>query len=228
MGLPLPGREAVLRGPVPWVPRPATLPRLHSERRQRGRHTPLTKDLVAVKVGIPREVKNHEYRVAITPAGVHELVRHGHEVFVERDAGVGRRSPTTTSSAPAPRSSPTADDVWAAGDLILKVKEPIDEEYGRMREGQTLFTYLHLAADKPLHRGAARAQGHRHRVRDRRAAGPVAAAARADVRGRGPAGPAGRRPHPDAGRGRPRHPDGRRLRRLRREGRRDRRRRLRA
>jgi alanine dehydrogenase len=103
-----------------------------------------------VKVGIPREVKNHEYRVAITPAGVHELVSHGHEVFVEQDAGVGSSIPDEDYQAAGAQILGTADDVWATGDLILKVKEPVEQEYGRMREGQTLFTYLHLAADKRL------------------------------------------------------------------------------
>jgi alanine dehydrogenase len=101
-----------------------------------------------VKVGIPREVKNHEYRVAITPAGVHELVRNGHEVYVEQDAGVGSSIPNEDFAAAGAQILPGADDVWATGDLILKVKEPIESEYGRMREGQTLFTYLHLAASK--------------------------------------------------------------------------------
>jgi alanine dehydrogenase len=103
-----------------------------------------------VKVGIPREVKNHEYRVAITPAGVHELVNHGHEVFIEKDAGVGSSIPDADYQAAGAQTLATADDVWATGDLILKVKEPVEQEYGRMREGQTLFTYLHLAADKRL------------------------------------------------------------------------------
>ncbi|HET9654458.1 MAG TPA: alanine dehydrogenase [Kineosporiaceae bacterium] len=103
-----------------------------------------------MKVGIPREVKNHEYRVAITPAGVHELVRHGHEVFVESQAGVGSSIPDADYAAAGAQVLGSADDVWAAGDLLLKVKEPVASEYHRMREGQTLFTYLHLAADKAL------------------------------------------------------------------------------
>ena len=103
-----------------------------------------------MKVGIPREVKNNEFRVAITPAGVHELVRHGHDVYVERSAGVGSSIPDADYVAAGARLLDTADDVWAEGDLILKVKEPIASEYHRMREGQTLFTYLHLAADRPL------------------------------------------------------------------------------
>ena len=101
-----------------------------------------------MKVGIPREVKNHEYRVAITPAGVHELVRHGHEVFVETDAGVGSSISNDEYTAAGAQILPTADDVWKSGDLILKVKEPIAEEYHRMRSGQVLFTFLHLAASR--------------------------------------------------------------------------------
>jgi alanine dehydrogenase len=103
-----------------------------------------------VKVGIPREVKNHEYRVAITPAGVHELVRNGHEVYVEKEAGIGSSILDDDYAAAGASILGAADDVWATADMILKVKEPIAEEYPRMREGQTLFTYLHLAADKPL------------------------------------------------------------------------------
>ena len=103
-----------------------------------------------MKVGIPREVKNHEYRVAITPSGVHELVRNGHEVYVETDAGVGSSITNEDYVKAGATILPTADDVWGTGDLILKVKEPVASEYHRMREGQTLFTYLHLAADKAL------------------------------------------------------------------------------
>lgn len=101
-----------------------------------------------MKVGIPREIKNHEYRVAITPAGVFELVRAGHEVFVEYGAGVGSSISDEDYLAAGAKILDTADDVWATGDLILKVKEPIAEEYARMRANQTLFTYLHLAASK--------------------------------------------------------------------------------
>ena len=101
-----------------------------------------------MKVGIPREVKNHEYRVAITPAGVHELVRHGHDVFVETGAGLGSSITDDEYAAAGAKILATADDVWEIGDLVLKVKEPIAEEYHRMRAGQTLFTYLHLAASK--------------------------------------------------------------------------------
>jgi alanine dehydrogenase len=101
-----------------------------------------------VKVGIPREVKNHEYRVAITPAGVHELTRAGHQVLVEASAGVGSSIPDADFVSAGATILPTADEVWAEGDLVLKVKEPIAEEYHRIRRDQTLFTYLHLAASR--------------------------------------------------------------------------------
>jgi alanine dehydrogenase len=99
-----------------------------------------------VKVAIPQEVKNHEYRVAITPAGVHEFVRHGHEVYIEAGAGLGSSIADAEFAAAGARILPGVEDVWATGDLVLKVKEPIEEEYPRMRPGQVLFTYLHLAA----------------------------------------------------------------------------------
>jgi alanine dehydrogenase len=101
-----------------------------------------------MKVGVPREVKNHEYRVAITPSGVHELARDGHEVFLERDAGTGSAIPDADFVAAGAQILATADDVWQEADLILKVKEPVPEEYHRMRKGQVLFTYLHLAASR--------------------------------------------------------------------------------
>ncbi|GLZ79311.1 alanine dehydrogenase [Actinorhabdospora filicis] len=101
-----------------------------------------------MKVGIPSEVKNHEYRVAITPTGVHELVRGGHEVYVQAGAGVGSSIPDEDYIAAGATILADADAVWATGDLILKVKEPIASEYHRMREGQVLFTYLHLAASR--------------------------------------------------------------------------------
>jgi alanine dehydrogenase len=103
-----------------------------------------------VKVGVPKEVKNHEYRVAITPVGTHELTVHGHQVFVEKGAGVGSQIPDEEYVAAGATVIDSADEVWGAADLVLKVKEPVAEEYHRLREGLTLFTYLHLAADKPL------------------------------------------------------------------------------
>ncbi|GAB6898000.1 alanine dehydrogenase [Kineosporia succinea] len=103
-----------------------------------------------MRVGVPREIKNHEYRVAITPPGVHELVRAGHEVLIETSAGAGSSISDADYVAAGAAILPTADEVWAAADLVLKVKEPIEAEYGRMRPGQVLFTYLHLAADRRL------------------------------------------------------------------------------
>ncbi|MEV4847721.1 alanine dehydrogenase [Micromonospora matsumotoense] len=101
-----------------------------------------------MKVGIPREVKNHEYRVAITPAGVNEFVRHGHQVFVEAGAGIGSSLTDDEFVAAGATILDTADEVWDTAELVLKVKEPVAEEHHRMRAGQVLFTYLHLAASK--------------------------------------------------------------------------------
>jgi alanine dehydrogenase len=101
-----------------------------------------------MQVGVAREVKSGEYRVALTPAGVTELVRAGHTVLVESGAGEGSSIPDADFTAAGARLVPAADDVWAQADLLLKVKEPVREEYGRLRAGQTLFTYLHLAASK--------------------------------------------------------------------------------
>src|SRR2546423_9267793 len=99
-----------------------------------------------VKVAIPREVKNHEYRVAITPAGVHEFVRQGHEVYVEAGSGDGSSIPDEEYRGAGARILPGPDDVWGEGELVRRLREPIAEEYHRMRSGQVLFTYLHLAA----------------------------------------------------------------------------------
>ncbi len=103
-----------------------------------------------MRIGVPKEVKNREYRVAITPIGVHELVRRGHEVLVEADAGAGSQVPDEEYAAAGARILASADDVWGEADTVLKVKEPVAEEYHRLRDGLTLFTYLHLAADAPL------------------------------------------------------------------------------
>ena len=106
-----------------------------------------------MKIGVPSEVKNHEYRVAITPIGVHELTAHGHEVFVQSGAGVGSAITDDDYVSAGATIVADADAAWGVDggiDLVLKVKEPVPEEYHRMREGVTLFTYLHLAADKPL------------------------------------------------------------------------------
>lgn len=107
-----------------------------------------SRTVIDVKVGIPREVKNNEFRVAITPAGVHELVRNGHQVYVEKNAGVGSSITDAEYVAAGANILETADEVWETADLLLKVKEPIAEEYHRLRKEQTLFTYLHLAASR--------------------------------------------------------------------------------
>jgi alanine dehydrogenase len=101
-----------------------------------------------VKVGIPREVKNHEYRVAITPAGVNEFVRSGHSVHVETGAGTGSSIPDEDYRAAGAQVVRHAEQVWDTADLVLKVKEPVPQEYRLLREGQVLFTYLHLAASR--------------------------------------------------------------------------------
>jgi alanine dehydrogenase len=101
-----------------------------------------------VKVGVPREVKDQEYRVALTPAGVHELVRHGHQVLIETQAGAGSSIPDGEYVEAGAQILPAAADVWTAAELVLKVKEPQPAEYPLMRPGQVLFTYLHLAADR--------------------------------------------------------------------------------
>ena len=101
-----------------------------------------------MRVGVPAEVKNHEYRVAITPSGVHEFARHGHEIVVQAGAGIGSSITDDEFVAAGAKIGDDAEQVWGNADLILKVKEPIAIEYDRMRPGQVLFTYLHLAASR--------------------------------------------------------------------------------
>ncbi|MGW6117644.1 alanine dehydrogenase [Nocardia sp. NPDC055165] len=103
-----------------------------------------------MRIGVPKEVKNNEFRVAITPIGVHELVSNGHHVIIEAGAGVGSSIPDSEYLAAGAQILAAADDVWAGSDLVLKVKEPVAQEYHRLRAGLALFTYLHLAADRPL------------------------------------------------------------------------------
>jgi alanine dehydrogenase len=104
-----------------------------------------------VKIAVPKEIKNHEYRVALTPAGAHELTAHGHDVFVEAGAGLGSAITDEEYLAAGAKVLATAEEVWAEGEMVLKVKEPIAAEYQFLRD-QVLFTYLHLAADEPLTR----------------------------------------------------------------------------
>lgn len=102
-----------------------------------------------MRVGVPTEIKNNENRVALTPAGVHELVRRGHDVAIQSGAGLGANVSDEDFIAAGATILATADETWAFGDLLLKVKEPIAEEYPRLRGDQVLFTYLHLAASRP-------------------------------------------------------------------------------
>ena len=103
-----------------------------------------------MKISVPKEVKNNEYRVAITPAGVHELVASGHQLFVETGAGLGSAISDQEYKEAGATITADAAATWSAADLVLKVKEPIASEYPHLRDGLTLFTYLHLAADLPL------------------------------------------------------------------------------
>lgn len=103
-----------------------------------------------MRVGIPAEIKNNENRVAITPAGVDTLTRRGHEVIVQAGAGVSSRISDADFVAAGAVMLPTAAEVWTTAELLIKVKEPIASEYGYLRADQTVFTYLHLAADRPL------------------------------------------------------------------------------
>jgi len=102
-----------------------------------------------MRIGVAKEIKQDEYRVALTPAGAGELRARGHEVVVEAGAGVGSAFPDSDYVNVGAQIA-SVDDVWATADMVLKVKEPLPEEYGRLREGLVLFTYLHLAADEEL------------------------------------------------------------------------------
>jgi alanine dehydrogenase len=119
-------------------------------RRDRVGHT--TEDIVmsALVIGVPTEIKDNENRVSMQPDGVAELVHHGHQVVVQSGAGNGSRFTDAEFAAAGAKIVSTADEVFAAADLIVKVKEPVPAEYHRFREGQQLFTYLHLAADRGL------------------------------------------------------------------------------
>ncbi len=103
-----------------------------------------------MKIGVPKEIKAAERRVAATPAGVKALIDHGHKVFVETQAGLGSGFPDEAYAQAGARVLDRADDVWAEAEMVIKVKEPIGPEFDRMKPGQVLFTYLHLAADRSL------------------------------------------------------------------------------
>jgi alanine dehydrogenase len=103
---------------------------------------------IQMRIGVPKEVKNNENRVALTPAGVHELVRHGHSVTVQAGAGVGSGFSDADYLAEGAKVLATASEVWLGAEMIIKVKEPIASEYDLLRPNQILFTYLHLAASR--------------------------------------------------------------------------------
>jgi alanine dehydrogenase len=98
-----------------------------------------------VKIGIPKEIKDHEYRVGMIPASVHALVEAGHEVVVEAGAGLGSGFEDGEFREAGATILETADEVWQTSEMIIKVKEPVGPEYERMQQGRLLFTYLHLA-----------------------------------------------------------------------------------
>ncbi len=101
-------------------------------------------------IGVPKEIKNNENRVGATPAGVKELVKHGHEVYVQHTAGEGSGFPDEEYVAAGAKILPTIEDVYGIAEMIIKVKEPIEPEYKLCRKGQVLFTYFHFASDLPL------------------------------------------------------------------------------
>ncbi len=103
-----------------------------------------------MKVGIPREIKNNESRVGMTPAGVAELVRRGHEVYVQQTAGVDSGFPDEGYVAAGAKMLPTIEETYAVADMIVKVKEPVSPEYSLVKKGQLLFTYFHFASDREL------------------------------------------------------------------------------
>src|SRR5690606_29947753 len=106
-----------------------------------------------MRVGIPTEIKPDEYRVAITPIGVRELTERGHEVLIQVGAGEGSAISDADFEAQGAKIVPAAEDVFGEAEMVLKVKEPQEPEVGLLREGQTLFTYLHLAPAPDLTRG---------------------------------------------------------------------------
>ena len=165
-----------------------------------------------MRVGVPTEIKNNEYRVAITPAGVAELTRRGHDVVIQAGAGEGSSISDADFKSARAEIISGAEHVWEEADLLLKVKEPIEPEYALMRKRPNTFHLPAPGGVAALHRRADAFGRHRDRVRNgadrRRRAAPVGA----DERGRGPACRTGRGVSPDETRRRPRRADGRRAR----------------
>src|ERR1700682_1537631 len=103
-----------------------------------------------MKIGVPKEIKTNENRIALVPAGAESLVAGGHTVTIEKGAGEGSGFLDSASTAVGPKTAPDADTVWREAEMIMKVKEPIKPEWPRMKKGQVIFTYFHFAADKEL------------------------------------------------------------------------------
>ena len=101
-------------------------------------------------IGVPKEIKNNENRVGMTPSGVAEVVKQGHRVFIQHTAGVNSGFPDEAYQAVGAHVLPTIEDIYATAEMIVKVKEPIVTEYNLIRKGQLLFTYFHFASDKEL------------------------------------------------------------------------------
>ena len=119
----------------------------------------IPKIFTAMKIGIPKEIKNNENRVGMTPAGVAELVKHGHEVFVQHTAGESSGFADQEYEKMGAKMLPTIEDVYQAADMIIKVKEPIESEYNLVKEGQLVFTYFHFACSKPLTEAMIKSKG---------------------------------------------------------------------
>ena len=149
-----------------------------------------------MKIGVPKEIKTNENRIALVPAGAESLVAAGHSVLIETSGGLGSGFPDEAYTAVGAKIAPDAATVWRESDMIMKVKEPIEREWPHMRRGQLIFTYFHFAADEKLTEAHLDERRDLRRLRDGRAADARAAAADADVRGRGPDGGAGGRQVP--------------------------------
>ena len=166
-----------------------------------------------MNVGVPSEIKPDEYRVALTPAGVRELVDDGHSVVIQAGAGEGSAIPDAAYAAQGARIAPDAPTVFAESSMILGVKEPQPSEVALLEPRHTLFTYLHLAADRELTEGLVGLGRHLRGLRDGRGRPRPAAAAGADVGGRGQDRHPGGGVHAREAAGRARHPPRRRARR---------------
>ena len=168
-------------------------------------------------VGVPKEIKDNEFRVGMTPAAVAELVHHGHRAIVEKGAGVGSGSPDEEYARAGAELVDTPAEIFARAEMVVKVKEPLAEERKLLRPGQILFTYLHLAPDLPADAGPRRLGRGLHRLRNRDRPARAPAVAHPDVGSRGAARAAGRRACAGEGARRTRRAARRRARRRRRQ-----------